>query len=39
MEFLRTPDERFDNLPDYPFEPQYAEIMGGAHTLCGSRAR
>ncbi len=24
----RTPDERFENLPDYPFEPHYAEIDG-----------
>ena len=23
---LRTPDERFDDLPDYPFEPHYAEL-------------
>jgi haloalkane dehalogenase len=23
---LRTPDERFANLPDYPFAPHYAEI-------------
>ncbi|QBF33082.1 haloalkane dehalogenase [Thalassococcus sp. S3] len=26
MEFLRTPDERFENLPDYPFEPNYLEV-------------
>jgi haloalkane dehalogenase len=26
MEILRTPDERFDGLPDYPFEPHYVEI-------------
>lgn len=25
---LRTPDERFQNLPDYPFEPHYLEIQG-----------
>lgn len=25
---LRTPDERFENLPDYPFEPHYAEVDG-----------
>lgn len=24
----RTPDERFENLPDYDFEPHYAEIDG-----------
>ncbi len=26
MEILRTPDERFANLPDYPFEPHYAHL-------------
>lgn len=26
MKTLRTPDERFDNLPGYPFEPNYVEI-------------
>lgn len=25
MEFVRTPDERFENLKDYPFAPNYAE--------------
>lgn len=25
---LRTPDERFINLPEFPFEPRYAEING-----------
>ncbi|GHO80373.1 haloalkane dehalogenase [Ktedonobacter sp. SOSP1-85] len=28
MEVLRTPDERFVNLPDYPFEPHYLEVDG-----------
>lgn len=28
MEFLRTPDERFANLPGYAFEPHYAEVDG-----------
>lgn len=28
METLRTPDERFADLPDYPFEPHYAELDG-----------
>jgi haloalkane dehalogenase len=23
---LRTPDERFENLPDYPFTPRYVEV-------------
>jgi haloalkane dehalogenase len=26
MEILRTPDDRFADLPDFPFEPHYAEI-------------
>jgi len=25
---LRTPDSQFDNLKDYPFEPNYMEIQG-----------
>lgn len=28
MEVLRTPDERFANLPGYNFEPHYVEISG-----------
>lgn len=26
MEILRTPDERFVDLPDFPFAPHYAEV-------------
>jgi len=26
METLRTPDERFEGLPDFPYEPHYVEI-------------
>lgn len=26
MEFKRTPDERFENLVDYPFRPHYREV-------------
>lgn len=26
MDTLRTPDDRFADLPDYPFEPNYVEI-------------
>ncbi len=26
MKLLRTPDERFENLPDFPFEPHYIEV-------------
>lgn len=28
IEFLRTPDEYFNNLKDYPFSPHYVEIDG-----------
>lgn len=28
MDILRTPDERFANLPGYPFEPHYVEVDG-----------
>ena len=28
MSALRTPDSRFENLPDYPFEPHYVDIDG-----------
>jgi len=27
---LRTPDARFENLPDYPFAPHYVDVPGGA---------
>ena len=26
MKVLRTPEERFENLPDYPFAPHYLEV-------------
>ena len=26
VEFVRTPDACFENLPDWPYEPQYVEI-------------
>jgi len=29
MDALRTPDERFVGLPDYPFEPHYLEVPSG----------
>lgn len=29
MNVLRTPDERFANLPDFPFEPNYVTIADG----------
>ena len=28
MKFLRTPDQRFDRLPDFPFSPRYLEVPG-----------
>lgn len=28
MEILRTPDSQFENLPNYPFAPNYVEISG-----------
>lgn len=32
MKVLRTPDERFASLPDFPFLPHYAEIETGEGT-------
>ncbi len=29
MEALRTPEERFGDLPDYPFEPRYVMVPDG----------
>ena len=29
MKLLRTPDERFASLPDFPFEPHYVELRDG----------
>ena len=28
VQFVRTPDERFAGLPDWPYEPKYVEIDG-----------
>jgi haloalkane dehalogenase len=30
MDVLRTPDERFEGLPDYPFAPHYLQVPDGA---------
>lgn len=30
MEILRTPDERFTNLPDFPFAPRYRDVANPA---------
>jgi len=29
MKVLRTPDDRFQNLPGYPFEPHYTDVPDG----------
>jgi haloalkane dehalogenase len=29
MQILRTPDDRFVDLPDFPWEPQYVEVPSG----------
>ena len=33
MDYLRTPDVQFADLPDYPFEPHYAGVASGALRL------
>lgn len=30
MDVLRTPDERFANLPGFPFAPRYVQVPDGA---------
>ena len=30
MDVLRTPDDRFEELPDFPFAPHYVEVDDGA---------
>src|SRR4051794_20789511 len=32
VDVLRTPDERFADLPDFPHEPRYVEVDGGLRT-------
>jgi haloalkane dehalogenase len=32
MDVYRTPDDRFDRLPDFPFEPHYVEVPSGDGT-------
>jgi haloalkane dehalogenase len=32
MDVLRTPDDRFDDLPDYPFAPHYVDVPRGDGT-------
>lgn len=33
MEFLRTPEERFKTLPEFPYEPNYLEPLKGYEEL------
>ncbi len=33
IEFLRTHDERFQNLPDFPYEPHYIDNLKGYDSL------
>jgi len=33
IEFLRTPDGRFQELPDYPYQPQYVDSLPGYEGL------
>jgi haloalkane dehalogenase len=36
MRTLRTPDERFRNLPEFPYAPNYCEVPdadGGMHPI------
>ena len=33
MKILRTPDERFSNLPNFPYKPQYIENLRGYEDL------
>jgi haloalkane dehalogenase len=37
MEFLRTPDERFEGLPDFPYAPHYVEVPAGDGTDATAR--
>ncbi|MFC7103066.1 hypothetical protein ACFQQB_23050 [Nonomuraea rubra] len=29
LQVLRTPESRFANLPDYPFQPHHVTVAGG----------
>ena len=33
MDVLRTPDDRFANLPDFPYPPNYTEVFDNGITL------
>ena len=32
MKFVRTPDDRFNNLPNWPYEPHYTDVSAGDGT-------
>lgn len=34
MRVLRTPDQRFANLPSYPFQPHYLDVPFGGSEVC-----
>jgi len=34
MQVLRTPEDRFSNLPDFPYAPRYTEISDGLRIAC-----
>jgi hypothetical protein len=38
LQFVRTPDEHFQNLPDWPYDYQYVEIDGLATSLRRGRS-
>ena len=33
MQILRTPDERFVNLPNWSYDPTYTDVTQDQHTL------
>jgi len=33
VEFIRTPEERFENIPNFPYEPHYIENLKGYEDL------
>ena len=39
MKVLRTPDEQFAHLPEFPFAPHYATVTAGTGNLAGTELR
>lgn len=33
IECLRTPDSRFEDLPDFPYQPRYVDFLPGYEGL------